>query len=449
MPRKLKVQIPEAFEGLFQPARLKTYYGGRGAGKSESVGRYLLIEGMREAQNIVCGREFQASIKESVHSMLASLIVDMKITKEYEVLNTEIKGRNGTTFSFVGLHHNISNIKSMHNIKRFWGEEAQVFSKNSLDILFPTIRAENSELIFTLNPELEEDPAYQILIANAPPGSLVKKVNYSDNPYFPEVLRREMEFMKTNNYKEYLHIWEGQCRETVEGAVYAEEMRQATEQNRITRVPYDPTKPVSTVWDLGWGDYTSIWFVQCIGHEFRLIDFYQNHRQRTSHYAEIMQQRGYLYDRIFLPHDAGNESMNAERTTEQILIESFRNASVMVIPNFPGAMKKGIQAARNIFPLCQFDKEKCADGLSALRHYHYKVDPDTKKVSKEPEHDASSHAADSFRYLAMAITKDDPEPNYARNYNSSDVPRGTVPLTPIGTWDSGYEGGGQDAYSAF
>lgn len=444
----LKLQIPEAFSFLFQKARLKVAWGGRGAAKSESIGRYLLADGIKKPQNIVCGREFQTSIKDSVHSMLKHLISEMNIEREYNVLDTEIRGRNGSVFSFVGLHHNINNIKSMHNIGKFWGEEAQTFSKYSLDILFPTVRAEDSELIFSMNPELEDDPSYQMLIANPQPDSIIKKVNYYDNPYFPEVLRKEMEFMKLNNYQEYLHIWEGYCRQAVEGAVYSNEMRIATEQRRITNVPYDPTKPVSTFWDLGWGDYTSIWFAQCVGHEFKIIDFYQNQRQRTGHYAEIMQSKGYVYDRIFLPHDASNESINADRTTEQILIESFRNSSVFVLPNFPHAVKKGIQAARNVFPLCVFDKEKCADGLSALRHYHYKVDPDTKKVSKEPEHDSSSHAADAFRYLSMAITKDDPEESFSKKYAKSDTPKGTVAMNPVGNWDSGYDyGAGRDAYS--
>jgi len=131
---------------------------------SESVARYCLIKGMEKPRKIVCGREIQASIKESVYDMLVSFINMYHLESFYRVLKTEIIGENGTTFSFVGLRHNIASIKSMYDVDIFWGEEAQTFSANSLTVLLPTVRAKGSELIFTMNPELEEDPAYEILV---------------------------------------------------------------------------------------------------------------------------------------------------------------------------------------------------------------------------------------------------------------------------------------------
>ena len=131
---KPKIQLPAAFSDLYTPARGHVYYGGRDSAKSESVGRFLLMKGVENSEHIVCGREFQSSIKESVHSMLATLIEKENMSSHYIVKETEIVGENGTVFSFVGIRRNINNIKSMHNIKRFWVEEAQ--SSSSIHWMF-------------------------------------------------------------------------------------------------------------------------------------------------------------------------------------------------------------------------------------------------------------------------------------------------------------------------
>ena len=333
------------------------------------------------------------------------LIEGRGIDDFYDVLNTETRGKNGTVFTFVGLHHNISNIKSMHNVKKFWGEEAQTFSQNSLQILFPTIRAEGSELIFTMNPILEEDPAYQMLVVNPPPDSLVVKVNYSDNPYFPEVLRKEMEHLKVKNYQEYLHVWEGNCKAAVEGAIFAKELSLAQEQGRILHVPYNEARPVDTFWDLGHSDQTAIWFAQIVGFEYRILRYYSNSQEKMQHYIKYLQSLPYTYGTHYLPHDAANEQLGQEKTIEQQARGSL--GRVFVIPRVPHKVNS-IEAARSVFGNCYFDKELCADGLSCLRRYAYRVDPETGKISKEPEHNIWSHGADAFQCLGMALKPEAP-----------------------------------------
>lgn len=397
---ELNIKIPAAFESLFTPARGHVFHGGRGAGKSETVGRYLLGEGLKEPMNIVCGREFQTSIKESVHSMLAYLIEQEKLTSAYDVFDTEIRGKNGTQFTFIGLKRNISSMKSMHNIKRFWGEEAQVLSAQSLDVLFPTIRAEGSELIFTMNPEYEEDPAYQMLVVNPPDDYIVKKVNYPENPYFPDVLRKEMEAMKKSDYQKYLHIWEGKPKASVEGAIYAQELQKARDEGRIGKVPYDDRYPVSTFWDLGWADNTSIWFLQTINHEFRVIDCYQSQFQKTPHYVQVLQERGYRYDRIVLPHDAEAEHANADRTWMQIVRQSFPNANVYAGIRQPIEVR--LEATKNMFGQLSIS-DKCKDGLAALARYHYATDETTGRITREPFHGQESNYADAFGYLCLEM----------------------------------------------
>lgn len=400
---KPRIRIPPVFEQIFQPYRVKTLIGGRGSGKSETVGRKLLMDGIEEGQNIVCGREFQNSIKESVHSMLAYLIEDMRIRREYDVLNTEIRGKNGTQFSFVGLARNIDAIRSMHNIKKFWVEEAHSLSQRSLDIIFPTVRAPHSELYFTMNPELEEDPAYQYLVVNPPPNSLVIKANYYDNPFFPEVLRAEMEAMKEKDHGKYLHIWEGQPLAAVAGAVFEKEMRKAQDDKRIMNVPYDKSKPVDVFYDLGRGDKTAMWFVQQIGYEFRFLRYYENNREHFSHYVKYAKDLEYALGRHYLPHDAINETLAAEKSIKKQAIDAFGQNAVVIVDRIP---KKAlaIDAARGIFDRCYFDKELCADGLTCLRKYAYKVDEETGHVSREPDHDTPwSHGADAFMAVGQSM----------------------------------------------
>lgn len=403
-----EIIIPRAFKPIWEKHRYKVFKGGRGSGKSESVARYLLIKGMEKKRKIVCGREFQSSIKESVYDMLASFIDMYDLHSVYRVLKTEIQGigKNnfGTSITFVGLRHNINSIKSMYDVDIFWGEEAQTFSANSLTILLPTIRAENSELIFTMNPDLEEDPAYQMLVIDPPPDTLVLTVNYMDNDkFFPDNLRALMEDQKAKDYQKYLNVWEGHCKAAVEGAIFAKEMEKAGVERRIMKVLYDKSKPVDIFWDLGRNDKTAMWWVQQIGYEFRFLRYYESSGEHFSHYLKIAKELPYAYGKQYLPHDAINEQLAAEKSIVKQARDSFGENSVVVVPRIP---KKAlaIDAARGIFDRCVFDKELCSDGLTCLRKYAYKVDEETGKTSREPEHDTPwSHGADAFMAVGQSM----------------------------------------------
>lgn len=407
---KLKIQIPAAFDFLFEKARCKVAKGGRGSGKSENIGRYLLIKGLENTENIVCGREFQSSIKDSVHSMLASFVNQYRLEREYHVLDTEIRGENGTCFSFVGLRKNIGNIKSMHNIKRFWGEEAQVFSQYSLDVLFPTIRAEDSELLFSFNPELEEDPAYQYLVVNPPPHTIIRHINYDQNPYFPDILKAEMEDMKRKDYQKYLNIWEGQCKQTIEGAIFTTQLQRAAEEGRISdEVSYEPSVKVHTYWDLGKRNKTAIWFAQYTGMQWRLLKCITGFGRDLEDYMDEIQALPYQYGTHYLPHDARQDRLGMQRSVEEQVRD--RLGEVEIVERVAHKIN-AIEAAKAIFPLCHFHKTNCADGLHDLRRYAYAISEDGK-VSKEPDH-MYSDVADAWQCFAMAATPDyKPKKNYA------------------------------------
>lgn len=413
----VKAEFPAKLQCLFEPKRYKVLYGGRGGAKSWGVARALLIQGAAKPLRILCAREFQNSISESVHALLSDQIKALGLEAFYEIQNTTIRGRNGTEIYFAGLRHNVTKIKSFEGVDIVWCEEAQTISKSSWDTLIPTIRKEGSEIWLTFNPSLEADETYQRFVVKPPSNSVVVKINWSDNPWFPEVLRQEKDDLKEKDPDAYLTVWEGHCRQTLDGAIYANEIRKATEEQRFTRVPYDASKPVHTFWDLGRADKTAIWFAQIVGFEFRLIDYYENQGQALGHYLKHLQGKSYVYGDCWLPHDAENELLASERTiAQQARAAGFK---VRIAPKI--TIADGINAARTLFANCWFDAEKCADGIQCLRNYRYEVDPDTQQFSKNPLHDWASHGADAFRYLAVALREPKKKADNRPKLNNSHI----------------------------
>lgn len=395
------VEIAEPFECMFTPKRYKVWYGGRGGGKSWGVADGLLIKGTKDSLRILCTREIQNSIKDSVHKVLCDRIKALKLENFYRVTNNSITGvMNETEFMFEGLRHNIDSIRSKEGVDIVWVEEAHKVSKASWDVLIPTIRKEGSEIWITFNPELDTDETYKRFVLNPPEDSFVIKVNWKDNPWFPEVLKKELYNLKKQDYDSFLHVYEGHCKQMLEGAVYARELRTAVEEGRVTRVDYDPTKPVHTFWDLGWRDATAIWFAQVVGFDYRIIDYHQDVQRTVNHYLKVLQSKDYIYGLDFLPHDADATNMPAGgRTIKGLMLEAGRK--VRIIPNTKIAV--GINAARTIFANCWFDEQRCADGLNCLRRYRYEKDDKTGTYQRIPVHDEYSHGADAFRYLALGL----------------------------------------------
>jgi phage terminase large subunit len=400
----VEAKFPEKLDFLFTAARYKIAYGGRGGAKSWGMARALVILGRQKPLRILCAREIQKSIGESVHQLLVDSIKELGLETFYSVTNNEIRGLNGTLIIFAGLRHNVDNIKSKEGIDICWVEEASNVSSNSWNKLIPTIRKDGSEIWISFNPELDTDETYRRFVLTPPPSSIVVKLNWSDNPWFPETLRAEKDHLKDTDPDAYMNVYEGHCKAVLDGAILAKEIRAATEANRITRVPYDRTKPVMTAWDLGRRDLTSIWFWQTVGYEHRFIDFYQNRGFDFTHFLGILQQKamdkGYIYERMYLPHDADNDLLAASKTIAHQARDAGHKVSVM-----PRIAKKalGINAIRGVFSRCYFDEVNTADGLNALRRWRFDVDETTGQWSQEPLHDDNSHAADGFQTFAQGL----------------------------------------------
>lgn len=212
--QQTRVEFLAAYRELFNETwRNIVLYGGRASGKSNQVAKALVLRGRQKPLRILCTREIQKTIKDSVHKLLSDIIEQYKFT-DYEVQKDAIYNRlSGTEFLFRGLHHNVNEIKSTEGIDIAWVEEAQSVTKQSLDILTPTVRKPGSQLIFTFNRFLELDPIFVEFVMNEKPNTYVKQVNYDvleRAGLLPDVIKTELEHDRTNNPELFAHKWLGE-----------------------------------------------------------------------------------------------------------------------------------------------------------------------------------------------------------------------------------------------
>ena len=402
----MEILLPEVASFLFDPWRFKVMWGGRAGIKSWSMARALIAQATEQPLRVACGRETMKSIDDSVHKLLSDQIDDMRLGHLFLVQKKQIIGANGSTFTYHGMRdRSVHNIKSLESVDRFWFEEAQNGSRQSWNTLIPTIRKPGSEIWASFNPVLETDETFQRFVSDPPKGARVVKTSYRDNPWLSQEIRDDMEDLKRRDPDEFEHVYEGTCRPAVTGAVYKDQLIAAEKEGRITRVPYDASRPVDTFWDLGFGDNVSIWFAQSVGFEFRLIDFVSDCQKDVAYYLGELNKRPYTYRTAFLPHDARAKQLAAGGRTVQHLVEAG-GYRVRIVPNL--SIVDGLAAVRTVFNRCWFDADKCADGVQALKHYRYETDEamsDSKHqvFKREPVHDWSSHPADAFRYFAVSI----------------------------------------------
>lgn len=217
----VEIEWARPFLPLIQEqARYKVFYGGRGGAKSWAFARALLVMGLQRKLRVLCCREFQNSIADSVHKLLSDQIGELGFTGRYDVTQKAITGVNGTEFIFKGLRHNATEIKSLEGVDVAWVEEAQSVSRESWDLLIPTIRKEGSEIWISFNPGRPDDETYQRFVVQPPDDAIVVKVGWRENPWFPDTLRKEMEYCRRVSPDDYQHIWEGEPRILTEAQVF-------------------------------------------------------------------------------------------------------------------------------------------------------------------------------------------------------------------------------------
>ena len=395
----MQAEFPDKLEFLFKPARYKVLHGGRGSAKSWGIARALLIQAAQRPLRVLCTREVQKSIKDSVHRLLSDQIQALGLGWFYEILETEIRGPNGSLFLFAGLaQHTVESIKSYEGVDRVWIEEAQVVTKRSWDVLLPTIRKEGSEVWLSLNPDMETDETYQRFVSNPPPDAVVVQMNWRDNPWFPEVLEKERQETLRRDQSNYENIWEGKPKLVSEGAIYKEEIERLVSESRIRLVPYDPVISVHTVWDLGWNDAMTIGFFQRSGAEVRCIDYIEDSHRTLDWYVAQIDKRPWRWGTDFIPHDGRSRNFQTGKSTEEALQAMQRN--VVVLPALD--IEEGIKATRMMFPRVYFDTDKTKRLVECLKRYQRAINQTTREPMG-PLHDEYSHGADMFRYAAMAV----------------------------------------------
>ena len=401
MSAPVKWQFPEKAGVLFQPSRFKVLYGGRDSAKSWSIARALLLEGAEKPLPIGCFREVQKSIKDSVHQLLSNQIEELGLTGFYSILRDEIRGENGTFFRFAGLSAQTrDSIKSFEGLMRAWVEEAQSVTKRSWDILEPTIRAPGSEIWVSFNPDMDTDETYQRFVVKPSPEVVSVKMNWDDNPWRSKVLDAARERMKETAPDDYAHIYGGNCRPAVEGAIYYNEVSALRSSGRLCNVPYDPMLKVHVVVDLGYNDFMSLILVQRLGSEVRIIRYIEDRMRHIPSYHQELTDLKLNYGKIYLPHDAKAKTLaSASNPLGASPQEQFKKLGWDVeIVNDVG-IEQGIRKAREVFPRVVIDKSHASDLVSRLGRYRRRVNSEGQATT--PVHDDESHGADGFRYACL------------------------------------------------
>lgn len=252
----MNVEIAEKMGGLFTPCRYKVYEGGRGGGKSWAIARAIIVKAKASKILVLCTREFQGSIKDSVLRLLSNQIDALGLASEFEILQHSITHkRTGSEIIFEGLKNNVTKIKSMEGVDLVWCEEAESISEFSWEVLIPTIRKKGSEIWISFNPADELDPTYQQFVIDPPPehingrlNCIHEKILWSDNPWFPKELRIEMDRCKEQNYKKYLHIWMGEPNSDYEDSIIQPEWVDAA-INAHEKLGFDPLGIISASFD--------------------------------------------------------------------------------------------------------------------------------------------------------------------------------------------------------
>lgn len=394
----LDIRFPKAAQFLFKPSRYKVMRGGRGSGKSWTVARALIALCTQKQLRILCTREIQKNIQQSVHQLLSDQIEAMGLSAAFEVLNNEIRGPHGSQIFFSGLSDiTATGLKSFEGVDIVWCEEAQAISAKSWKTLIPTIRKEGSEIWVTYNPELETDPTHQLFVVNQPPDCVSVLMNWTENPYFPSVLAAEREHaQKTMKPEEYRNVWEGECLPAVTGAIYFEEMAAAERDGRIRDVPADPLLKTHAIWDLGWNDSMSIILVQRSASELRIVDYIEDSHRTLDDYVRQLKNMPLNWGTHYLPHDGFTKDFKTGKSAQEIM--EALGCSVEQTPNME--IEAGIKAARMTFNRIYFDKTKAARLIECLKRYRRHINRQTLEASG-PLHDEYSHGADAFRYAAI------------------------------------------------
>lgn len=399
----MRLRTPAAAKILYQPARYKGLYGGRGSGKSTSAADALVLKGAVDPLRTLCAREIQKSLRTSVYQLLRDRIEANGLGGFYDFTERGIFGANGTQFLFAGLRTNPDSIKSMEGLDIAWVEEADRASQQSLDLLTPTLRKDGSELWFTWNRRNKKDAVDNLFLGGTPPpGALFKEMNWRDNPFFPSVLREEMLWLKGRDRDKWLHVWEGQPLERTDAKVF----HNWTEGDLDDLV--EKLNPVARFGaDWGMRDPTVVVKVYIIG--------------RKIYIAEEAYKVNATIDEIpalFAGSDKWREKPRWENKFSHVGVKGIMEGKIVADSASPQTIRYlkdrgfsivgAVKGAGSIEEGVEFLKAyeivvhpSCTHCIDELNQYKYEEDPDTEEILPKLA-DKDNHVIDAIRYAVEA-----------------------------------------------
>jgi len=407
----LRVEVPRKLKPLLQPARYKGAYGGRGGAKSHFFAEQIAVRAAVGAKRVVCIREVQNSIKDSVRQLIVDKVLQHGLESVLEILEAEIRGRPGTPAEgslivFKGMQsYNAANIKSLEGFDIAWVEEAQTLSQASLDMLRPTLRKPGSELWFSWNPRYKTDPVDVFFRKRPPADSIAVPIGWADNPWFRATpLYQDMLDDYAADEDKAEHVWGGGYGAS-QGAILAKWVNKAEREGRINDdVLFDPAgADVEISSDIGFRDTAGWWFWQRKLGGYSLLGYIGASGMDAEEWAPELEKAAEGWGiparrigKIYLPPDAKAKTFQSKYSSIERFIAHFGVKRLAE----PVASKKAdqVSAARFVIDKCAFHKTRCEDGLDGLGAWEYEWNEDTNVFSREPLHNWASHPSDSFAY---------------------------------------------------
>lgn len=416
----VRLQLPLKLKFLLSCHPYKIAYGGRSSLKSWSFARALLFLGAHQDLRILCVREVQKSLAQSVHQLLVDQIKGLELTRYYDVTENAIRGTQfDTSFRFMGLSDQTAeSMKSWEGCDVLWAEEAQAITKRSWQIALPTIfRTAGAEVWVSFNPDMDSDEVWERFVVNRPEGAVVVEMNWRDTVscgwWSPEQERlRQYDLIYSKN--EYDNIWEGKPRTVVAGAIYAGEVVEMITEKRFRPIPYDPRLPVHRIWDLGWNDrMVTIMVQKPHPSALNVINYMEESHITYASMIAAQDRFGYRWGTDWLPHDATQHhptsGTNAKKTLEGL------GCRVQLIGRSDPEAR--IKAARMMWPRVYMDNSKhdtppdrperllgAGHLMDRLKRYN-RIVPRTTGEPASPAHDVNSHAGDAYGGLAEIVDR--------------------------------------------
>jgi phage terminase large subunit len=387
----MEIQILQKFIPLIRPKRFKIAYGGRGGGRSWNIARILLLKGIEKPLLILCTRQYQVSINNSVYRLLVEQIGRMGLYQHYYISKSQILGYNGTRFIFRGLQNPVE-IKSLEGVDICWVEEAENVTADSWDYLIPTIRKEGSEIWISFNPDSEDGETYKRFIKNFDPVTMCRVyTTYKDNPFIAKLIIEQAERDKRNDIEKYEWIWLGKPRKHNEAQVF---------KGKWEVQRFASPKGIRYFYGVDWGfanDPTVL--IRC---------FVQD-------------------EKLYIDYEAYGTGVELDELRELFSVVPMEAAVIYADPSRPETISYLKKQGLNIYPadswknsvqdgiefLKSFQKivihERCQHAINEFRNYSYKVDSKTNEVLPILI-DAYNHCIDALRYAICKLIKSEKEP---------------------------------------